>query len=254
MTTRRDAACCNEGLPLGYAVAKERPILMSGAMVRALLDGRKTQTRRIVKNVVDSCINDVDGLPSRLDIAPKNWDICPHGQPGNRLWVRETWRIGAWNEDGGEIAVDYLADNHSRREWLQVPEADDFEKYWLQSCDECNWAGVKTDEAGKYHWEPGQSPCRTRPSIFMPRWASRILLEIVSVRVERLQDISCADAKAEGIERSRDGMMWCDYISASHAQINPIDSYRTLWESINGPGSWDANPWVWVIEFKRVLP
>jgi len=169
---------------------------------------------------------------------------CPYGQPGDRLWVREAWRIGAWNEDEGEIAVDYLSDNLSRREWLQVPEKDNFEKYWLQCCDDCDKAGVETDDEGKYHWEPGQSPCRIRPSIFMPRWASRITLEIVNVRVERLQDISEADAQAEGAEHYSE----IDYTRGSTYQA----VYRALWTSINGPGSWDANPWVWVIEFKRV--
>lgn len=226
---------------------KSRPILFKGEMVRALLDGRKTQTRRIVdpQPVVTA---------DEAKVLPEAWasgfiDVrCPYGKPGDRLWVKETWRIGAWNEDGGEIAVDYLADNFSRREWLQVPEADDFEKYWLQCCDDCDKAGVKTDEDGKYHWEPGQSPCRIRPSIFMPRWASRITLEITNVRVERLQDISEADAIAEGMQAVTTAR-------ALHGESLPppaFTQYADLWESINGPGSWDANPWVWVIEFKRV--
>lgn len=254
-------------------MSKERPILMNGEMVRAVLDGGKTQTRRVVKHIINTtlgdCIKDVDGLLSRLDIAPKNWEVCPYGHPGDRLWVRETWRIGAWSEDDGEVAIDYMADKHSRREWLQVPDADDFEKYWLQCCDDCEKAGVKTDEEGKYHWEAGQSPCRIRPSIFMPRWASRIALEITTVRVERLQDISDEDAKYEGLKGitkdgklvkygipDRDGYPGTDNTGWPWEEwrVNPVKAYRKLWESINGPGSWDANPWVWVIEFKQIDP
>jgi hypothetical protein len=166
---------------------------------------------------------------------------CPYGQPGDRLWVRETWRIGAWNEDEGEIAVDYMADNHSRREWLQVPKKDEFEKYWMQCCDDCAKASIQFDEEGIYQWPVGQSPCRTRPSIFMPRWASRITLEITNVRVERLNSISVSDAIQEG------------YNGSIADSIDPsIKWFSALWEEINGPGSWDANPWVWVIEFKRI--
>lgn len=229
---------------------KERPILFSAPMVIALLSSRKTMTRRIVKPQPEDCMVGITGLfrhPNRLGkyIGETERVLCPYGKPGDRLWVRETWRIGAWNENsGGEIAVDYLADNHSRRDWLQVPDADTFEKYWLQSCDDCDKAGIKTDGAGQYHWEPGQSPCRTRPSIFMPRWASRILLEITNVRVERLQDISEEDAMAEGVQLLKtqsalDRGVWAH-------------RYAQLWETINGHGSWDVNPWVWVIEFKVV--
>lgn len=242
-------------------------------MVRALLDGSKTQTRRVIKpqptgeprplsewsaGLAAACHDhspDANKLVAHSErligkIFPFTTESgslmsprCPYGQPGDRLWVRETWRIGAWSEDDGEIAVDYMADNHSRREWLQVPEADDFEKYWLQCSDDCNKAGIQTDEDGKYHWEPGQSPCRIRPSIFMPRWASRITLEIISVHVERLQDIDVTDCCCEGAPIA-DGLP---------NQTHAVETwYRELWEKINGDGSWDANPWVWVISFKRI--
>lgn len=252
---------------------KERPILFSAPMVRALLDGSKTQTRRVVKpQPGEDAIITVGEIGTSRGAAyvryPNEGGICcrfpcPYGQPGDHLWVRESWRIGAWSEDDGEIAVDYMADNHSRREWLQVPEQDDFEKYWLQCCDDCDKSGIKTGEDDKYHWEPGQSPCRIRPSIFMPRWASRITLEITGVRVERLQDISEADALAEGVESWRAG--WDEktavemFLQGTRARIETHEGgiakrlYMLLWESINGPGSWDANPWVWVIEFKRVI-
>lgn len=233
---------------------KTRPILFKGEMVRAILDGRKTQTRRILKPaplppVARWVMKDHWWIPEAISEAVKrqfittwpDWLRCPYGQLGDQLWVRETWRIGAWKEDGGEIAIDYMADNFNRREWLQVPEQDDFEKYWLQCCDDCGKAWIKPDEDGKHHWEPGESPCRIRPSIFMPRWASRITLEVTNVRVERLQSITVSEAMAEGYEGSIP-----DHIDPS------ITWYSELWESINGPGSWAANPWVWVIEFKRL--
>lgn len=227
---------------------KERPILFSAPMVRALLDGSKTQTRRIMKNQPRE--TDADPIRARLiDVICKSFErkqeshLFPYGIGGDRLWVREAWRIGAWDEDEGEVAIDYLADGFSRREWIQVPEKSDFERYWMQCTDDAAKAGLETDAGGKYHWAPGNSPCRGRPSIHMPRWASRILLEITSVRVERLHDISEADATAEGTPHS-----------LNHpAGRTATENYQYLWECINGDGSWDLNPWVWVIEFKRVM-
>lgn len=222
---------------------KERPILFSAPMVRAILDGTKTQTRRVAKGV--AAVHPVTGEPlAKLDSAGPRVP-CPYGQPGNRLWARETWRIGSWSEDTGSIAIDYQADGHSRREWLEVPDGEDFRRYWQQSTDDAIKAHGDQD---RYVWKPGQSPCRWRPSIHMPRWASRITLEVTGVRVERLQQISEDDALAEGCSSTavvhEDGE---DY-SGHYAS----EEYQDLWESINGPGSWDANPWVWVVEYKRI--
>lgn len=183
---------------------KERPILFSAPMVQSLLAGTKTQTRRTVKRIIKTeigdCIKDVDGLPSRLDIAPQNWEVCPYGKPGDRLWVRETHLPKA----SGTI---YRAD------------FSEFEA-----------AGLGGMYGG---W---------KPSIFCRREHSRILLEIAAVRVERLQDISIGDCCAEGAPIGDDEMH----------QTHAVQTwYRELWGSINGPSSWDANPWVWVIEFKR---
>lgn len=195
---------------------RERPILFSEPMVRAILAGRKSQTRRAVKVPVrggaDFEIEDdwpiaccTDGEWRRIP--------CPYGEPGDRLWVREraAFYWGGWH---------YFAD-------------------------------------GPSEWGPDVSP-RTfnRPSIHMPRSACRIELEIARVRVERLQSISEGDAIAEGIERSEDFFdcaCWKAYGEDEGADVvfpdDPIGSYRSLWESINGAGAWDANPWVWVIDF-----
>lgn len=253
---------------------KERPILFSAPMACAILDGSKTQTRRAVKpqpkngwqfetppvlGKITSPHPKKDKFGAFIrrgigtDFPEADIITCPYGQPVDRLWVRETWRVGAWNPDEGTIAVDYIADGSCRKEWLEVDKDfsdDTFERLWKQSTDDCIKSGLEMDDCDNYKWEPGQSPCRIRPSIHMPRWASRILLEITSVRVERLQDINEEDAIAEGIRKTCDGAFHVedDLCRAPTAK----ECYARLWESINGPGSWDANPWVWVVEFKRV--
>lgn len=222
---------------------KERPILFSGAMVRALLDGSKTQTRRAVKLQVqhdDSWVggwkivhkrvtqalltfNQLGGKPLGSDAA-----ICPYGQPGDRLWVRETW-LEDPEDDGTWAYTQYVGCKGS-------PLSDIPRKF--QKPEHCIY---------REGWDG--SDLRWRPSIHMPRWASRILLEIVSVRVERLQDISEKDARAEGVtieQRHMAGYCTGQFLPPS------IRAYRDLWESISGDGSWDANTWVWVVEFKRV--
>jgi len=200
---------------------KERPILFSGAMVRALLAGTKTQTRRIVKPEP----HHVDGGVPFGD--PPAWAVrdgaargsavmvCPYGKRGDRLWVREAWRTVA-GADG-------------------IPPRDLDAAYRL-------WF-----EAEAPH-QPGFG--KLRPGMFMPRWASRITLEVTGVRVERLQAISEADALAEGIVRLHDGGYGLPAGEHYHS-TDPRQSYFSLWEAINGPGSVAANPWVWRVEFKR---
>jgi hypothetical protein len=211
---------------------KERPILFSAPMVRALLDGSKTQTRRAFSTrmidlmYVAAHAGEVSYFVDNDELAPNDHsyvaDFCPYGQPGDRLWVRETWADLAELSDG----------NYARQ---AIYRADDIELYG----DEDEPVNVTAPDM------------RWRPSIFMPRWASRILLEIVSVRVERLQDISEADARAEGVtieDRHMAGYCAGEFLPPA------IRAYRDLWDQINGAGSWDANPWVWVVEFKRVTP
>lgn len=211
---------------------KERPILMNGAMVRAILEGRKTQTRRIVKNVsghpqllrdgstrIVDCIRDVDGGPSALMYAPNNWECCPYGVPGDRLWIRETFCTVDDREHGGNLWYDYRA---TPRYSASHPAGWDNEP----------------DHPDALKWTP---------SIHMPRAASRITLEIIGVRVERLNDISEIDAIAEGTPGGHGAIPRYTYAAAT-----PVEQYRWLWESINGAGSWNVNPWVWCIDFKRV--
>ena len=215
---------------------KERPILFKGEMVRAILDGSKTQTRRVIKHQRDMELdpNDPTYGPYWLSYATEadGEDAkvrCPFGKPGQLLWVRETFCI----ESSMQVVYDPL---HTDGRPIRHHQDDESGAWWEQphyrATDPTPELDIGTDEPG----------CRWRPSIFMPRWASRILLEITAVRVERLQSISEADARAEGISKNQ-----CP-------DWHAVMDYQVLWESINGPGSWAANPWVWVVEFRRVLP
>jgi hypothetical protein len=213
---------------------RERPILFSAPMVRALLAGTKTQTRRAMRcqpgleatvhvehfhqTVVDRHGEDQPGP----EIFGAWWDDgesgmrCPYGAPGDHLYVRETWMdllgTGIERKTGDPGRYAYAADTPP---------------------------GSYGDEARKTYG------LKWKPSIHMPRWASRILLEVTEVRVQRLQDISGNDVIAEGCE-------FPDGEGIARGQIRARWlPYRKLWESINGPGSWDANPWVWVIEFRK---
>ncbi|MDU2020829.1 MAG: hypothetical protein E6736_11355 [Leclercia adecarboxylata] len=211
----------------------ERGMIFNGQMVRALLDGRKTQTRRSVKPQPEltersgfSWNGALYGAGSDERETNRNFAHakCPYGRPGDRIWVRETFG------DCGERLV-YRAD---------------------------------TDDGAKCKVK------RWTPSIHMPRWASRILLEITDVRIERLNSISDADCIAEGIipvpkDRDDDHQFWRDYHLSGDGTFcvhSPRESFESLWKSVRGksfeqeedtaPGSWQANPWVWVIEFKRI--
>jgi hypothetical protein len=215
---------------------KERPILFSGEMVRAILEGRKTQTRRIVKNLVntvvgtDYCFHETkDGTwELGFDYVPKTgsgcflrYIKCPYGKPGDRLWVRETWSccyIGDNVDGSATYEIKYKSEN--QRQSINVSE------------DQC-WKLRNVLDKNDV-WQP---------SIHIPRIASRILLEVVSVRVERLQDISEEDAKLEGFTNSV-------LMKTNHY---PTVDFRLYWDLINGKKyPWDANHWVWVIEFKKV--
>lgn len=212
---------------------KERPILFSGPMVRAIREGRKTQTRRVVKpqppdfvkaacwSGHDRLWNFTNGRTVGLRNAPAK---CPYGMPGDRLWVKETWRP-AWHPELF-CSVQYAADSTYRKPEIHSEERGHRFAYLCE---------VSGDNAEPWH-----------PSIHMWREFSRITLEIVGVRVEQLNAISEADARAEGVEETFDTAGGC------HERTTAKENYAALWNDINGPGSWAANPWVWVLDFKRV--
>lgn len=228
---------------------REHPIIFSGPMVRAILAGRKTQTRRVVKPQPENV--------AKMGPRTRKYAV------GDRLWVKEAWRVGAWWEDTGEVCVDYRADGYSRREWLDVPDEEMFARLWIQSCEDAKKAGFEYDADHQYNWKPGEAPTRWRPSIFMPRWASRLTLPVIGVRCERLRDISEADAVAEGVGHGWKGS-WPDYGSlhrqgevmvAERTQDTARMSFATLWDTLNAKRGfgWEANPWVVVIEWPRVV-
>ncbi len=207
----------------------ERPILFSGEMVRAILEGRKTQTRRVIKaNKKTAWLINGDWADSYIK-DPGNYlvEACPFGRPGDRLWVRETFCPVDDTSMGGEKWIDYRA----------TP------KY--ESSHPAGWENAPDDE----------DALKWKPSIHMPRWASRITLEIVNVRVEKLQEITFEDVKAEGTfewgsDKVRDGV----WDGRKRGIPYPMNGFAEMWNSLNAKRgySWESNPWVWVIEFKKV--
>lgn len=207
---------------------KSRPILFSAPMVRALLDGRKTQTRRMVK---PQPIQDAGGKVYRwisrgrdVNVEHMNAAMCPYGVPGDRLWVKH----GHWLKPASDL-TEAIA-------WSpEFPCAvhRDYRGTWTSDIASPQ---SDIDKHGGF---------RKRPSIHMPRWASRITLQVTSVRVERVQDISEADAVAEGMKPRPSEPYDC--------MDDPREQYRFLWDEINGKGSWESKPWVWVIEFRKQI-
>lgn len=229
-------------------MSRERPILFSGDMVRAILDGRKTQTRRVVKPTPPDWIDRFGvstftpeghlsgrgywrGVPGDEGPAEKHFR-CPYGKPGDRLWVRESFAVpvASWTDYGWEWDGD-----DGRRLGGERPKSNQFIKYGL---------AYKADSFDEELFSPW------RPSIFMPRWASRITLEVTGVRVERLQDITSAGAIAEGIlPYANSQTIDCD-------TPDPRDDFAGLWDRINAKRGhpWDTNPWVWSVSFRKVEP
>lgn len=218
---------------------REHPLLMKGPLVRATLEGRKTQTRRPLPDVFNSPPDLIYGwLPpgewKLFGATMERWGaqwrgtypsqvLCPLGRAGDRLWVRETFQ--SWRKVG-----------HESDEWEPIgasyASAGDTIEYRATSKSTGPWT----------------------PSIHMPRWACRLVLPLVSVRVERVQDITEEDAKAEGVERISAGPGWECWMGygPSSSRKTARDSFRSLWISIYGEASWDANPWVWVAEWKEI--
>jgi hypothetical protein len=197
---------------------KERPILFSAPMVRAILEGRKTVTRREVKKQAAlDCL--AAGFEPAFLALPGNADLCPYGQPGERLWVRETWAQPANLDPGPTVYRATYPDCIKGQGWENLPPS---------------------------------SAIRWKPSIHMFRRDSRILLEITDVRVERLQDVTYEEAVAEGVHRDSACRMWTATDEGGACHKYPVPAFRDLWTGINGLEAWAANPRVWVVVFKRV--
>lgn len=213
---------CQPEQPAGR---RERPILFSAPMISALLDGTKTQTRRVMKPQPGGHIwtDSKTGLlmtDIKHKFGPSTALICPYGQPGDRLWVRESWR--------------------------QAYPPTSFSNGIIFRADAFRACGMD-EYSDRHQW---------KPSIHMRRADSRILLEIVGVRVERLQDISEADAIAEGVIEGDGDFAGCFSVPGTQAMSGTTakECYARLWDQINGGGAWAVNPWVWCLTFNRVTP
>lgn len=227
---------------------KERPILFSGPMVRALLDGRKTQTRRIMR-YQPTYNADRQQWEYQSPKCSASWsghrplscgrliaqDDCQYGVRGDRLWVRETHALVAPSLSG---RLEYAGARIAESDYGPV-------EIWYRADGALGIMSMLFADGPRW-----------RPSIHMPRWASRLTLEVTQVRVERLQDISEEDAIAEGIEPVPGG--YRNYMPEREAQglatsfASPRESFFSLWESIHGTEAWVTNPWVWVVEFQKV--
>ena len=230
---------------------KERPILFSAPMVRAILDGQKTQTRRVIKPQPEWTEpatawtfhedgHSGPGWYAHNDDYPEEGSLfyrCPYGQPGDRLLVRETFfAYGRWETR--------FSAKKGRDEWHFIDMTEECGYTYRYAADHKELFPLGTMRSVLPGWH-------RRPAIFMPRRAVRIFLEVIAVRVERLQDISEADAVAEGIhQQTTTG--WFSVPGINGAGTTARAAYALLWNSINGAGSWDKNPWVWVVEFKRI--
>lgn len=219
---------------------KERPIIFNADMVRAVLDGRKTQTRRIIKldherGMQNPVVRGKDGAVSYVGCRLAS-TLCPFGAVGDRLWVRETWSVVSHAFDDDGLMINYVPDRPAKAVHEKPFGRGYYSGHAIYAADGgFTWGDDDGCVDGRSCW---------KPSIHMPRWASRITLEITDVRVERLTALSDDDARNEGCP----------------AQLphNPDDEhqartwFRGLWSEIYGEESWQANPWVWVIEIKRV--
>lgn len=267
----------------------DRPILFSGSMVRAILAGRKTQTRRLVTHnskvqpstaelLTEWCkadprtrvyVSERGGLCAETHGGTAyTGAVCPYGVAGDRLWVRETHRVVGWN-DVERATVEYQADGTKLSHDVVVPDYD----AWVEK----RCAALERQGATQ-HWKKGEEYASLRlpegveqewtPSISLQRWASRITLPVALVRVERLQDITEDDARAEGLAKltkdggvtykhgiadrdglpgnDDDGWHWCEW------EVDPRKAFAKLWDSINSERApWASNPWVWVVSWKE---
>lgn len=252
-------------MPTTAPAATERPILFTAPLVRAILAGDKTQTRRVINPQPPTCEGEtlpfdpprwqtpaVVGADGELGPAPEDefgiscvdgeWGRrCPYGAPGDRLWVREAFRLPA------------LFDDYSPSEVGEQSLKAGHDSEWCPLLYEASGDTAGSQEELEHFEVPTEGWGRLRPSIHMPRWASRIELEVVDVRVQRVRETSHADARAEGVEHALGDHVDLvpDYTGSVHQH-----GFAQLWNRINASRGygWDANPWVWVVEFHRVTP
>ena len=222
----------------GRRAVKSRPILFSAAMVRAILDGSKTQTRRILKPQLSFDPNDhqgtnLSGKSSAQEAIDQVIASCPYGQPGDQLTVKED----AWMWCGKLVSGLTQKTKKPKICWMETRNTQPV------YCADHPLIPQGVPENGTHRVGDLNYMWRKKIARFVPAWASRITLEIVSIRIERLNEITHADAIAEGCPPHPE----CPTQSV-------CGDYERLWESINGPGSWNANPWVWALTFKRIKP
>jgi len=228
----------------------ERPIILTADEVNAVLAGDKSQHRVIIVPDEDIGAFAVMGGSKRdwpyhsndaeshlLEDGCEHPMNCPFGKAGDRLWVQEDWRVGAWREMLGVIAIDYKASPEiTNTPWVQIDNDDDGKKsesLWIALSDELDSKGIKPNEEGHYHWPAGKAPLDWNEASNMPRWASRLLLEITDISIEHVQDITLGDS----IKEACTGLM---------------DFAVDYWMAKHGEAAWFTDPWVWVIEFKAI--
>lgn len=219
----------------------EKHIIFTDLMVRAVLAGNKTQTRVLMEPQPPVNVNKIKIYDAKLDLlieetitkAGDEFSIKAPYQPGDTLWVRETWRIGAWDEVKSAICIDYKADGYVREEWIFIDDRKRFNRYWTQTVDDALKAGLICEDDGRFHWEKGQAPTRWRAPFHMSRDMARILLKVKNVRVERYHDITEDDAKKEGFEGTKEFSRY-------------FDTYLDKKDCT-------GNPWLWVLDFERVV-
>ena len=250
---------------------KERPIIFSGEMVKAILDGKKTMTRRAVKTqprdecteiATSACFGHVEYRSTSEDRQTQSILAkikCPYGKIGDRLWVREAYTVTGWNCDDGSVYIKYLADGHEQYFDNETDEMEcAIDSLVASVCKELDKRKVPMLNDEAYDCSLDENKPRNRSPMFMPRFASRLLLEITDIRVERLNDISEADCEKEGFRFYPLSRICFKPCSTKHPSGHGSNNYKSIfgeyWDTLNAKKGyqWSSNPWVWVVEFKVI--
>ena len=246
---------------------KSHPIVMQGFNINAIRQGKKSQTRRAVRPQPDIFFDFGEGLTRTQIVEWKDFSgsmeefaayANPYGQVGDKLWVRETWRIVGW--DPLSFDIQYQSDGEVREELMVNEEFKEstIERYYQQCEDECAAAGLtQFDDDGEYMFSPDEAPTQWRSARFMPKWTSRMTLEITEpIRVERVQDISDEECLLEGVELPALSEEYKEMIAQGYWVPKPslISEYAIIWDTLNNKRGfpWGKNPWVYVLSFKSV--